>query len=543
MQRLLLTFFTFLLLVATIAAQRNCSSMDVLEQQMEADPGLEQRMEQIENFTRDFVRSPSGARNVITIPVVVNVIYNNSAENVSDAQIQSQIDVLNEDFRRTNSDADNTWSQASDVQIEFCLASTDPDGNATNGIRRQSSSKRDWRTNDDMKRSSRGGIDPWNTSDYMNIWVCDIKGGILGYAQFPGGSAATDGIVIDYAYFGRFGSAQPPFNLGRTATHEVGHYLNLRHIWGDGPCSVDDFVGDTPTSDAPNYGCATGHVSCNSTDMVENYMDYSDDACMNLFTGGQTTRMRALFAPGGARASLANSDGCGGGNPPAEPTCDDGIQNGQETGIDCGGPACAACEPVSCDAPTGLSTRSRKRGREADLNWNASSGANSYLVEFRAQGASSWSSGTTTNTTIRVTGLTRNNVYEFRVTANCTGGSATSAIHVFTAGQSSRLFTTTVGLAMFPNPTSAELNVSIGDLFETTEVIGLNSLSTLSIATDYLDVGIIDVNGRVLSRQRFDSETDLATLNVRELANGMYFLTVSNTEGELIASERFLVSR
>ncbi|MEC8362128.1 MAG: M43 family zinc metalloprotease, partial [Bacteroidota bacterium] len=122
--------------------------------------------------------------------------------------------------------------------------------------------------------------------------------------------ASTDGIVCNYTATGNTGTASAPFDLGRTATHEVGHYLNLRHIWGDGGCGASDFVDDTPDSDGPNYGCALGSAACGTTDMVQNYMDYSDDACMNLFTQGQSDRMNALFAPGGARASLVNSPGC-----------------------------------------------------------------------------------------------------------------------------------------------------------------------------------------------------------------------------------------
>ncbi len=259
---------------------------------------------------------------------------------MSDAQILSQIQVLNEDFRRTNSDANSIWSQAADSEIEFCMASSDPNGNPTNGITRTSTSTSAFGTNDQMKFNSSGGKDAWPASSYLNIWVCDISGGILGYAQFPGGSASTDGVVIDYQYFGTIGTASAPFDLGRTATHEVGHWLNLRHIWGDGACGVDDFVSDTPTSDAPNYGCAIGHVSCSSTDMVQNYMDYSDDACMNLMTVGQKNRMRALFESGGYRASLLASQACG---TPVTPTCNDGIQNGDETGVDCGGSSCAPC--------------------------------------------------------------------------------------------------------------------------------------------------------------------------------------------------------
>lgn len=333
-----------LILSVSLSAQRNCGTMDVLESQLEEDPKMEMKMEQIEahfmNIENSGVREVNG---VVNIPVVVHVIYNNSTENISDAQVLSQIDVLNEDFRRTNSDADDTWSQATDSEIEFCMATSDPFGNATTGIVRTSTSVSAFGTNDQMKFSSSGGADAWPTSDYLNIWVCDISGGILGYAQFPGGAASTDGIVIDYQYFGTVGTASAPFDLGRTATHEVGHWLNLRHIWGDGSCSVDDFVSDTPTSNAANYGCDVGSSACGSVDMVQNYMDYSDDACMNLYTVGQRNRMRALFESGGYRSSLLNSSACG---DVVAPTCDDGIQNGDEEGIDCGG---SNCEPCVCD--------------------------------------------------------------------------------------------------------------------------------------------------------------------------------------------------
>ena len=143
-----------------------------------------------------------------------------------------------------------------------------------------------------------------------------------------------------------------PFDLGRTTTHEVGHYLNLRHIWGDGNCSFDDFVSDTPSSDGPNYGCSISHVSCSSVDMVQNYMDYSDDGCMNLFTQGQRDRMRSVLLAGGVRQSLGASQKCDGG---VAPTCSDGVQNGSETGIDCGGPDCEPC-PSDC-GNNGLSLR------------------------------------------------------------------------------------------------------------------------------------------------------------------------------------------
>lgn len=296
--------------------------MEVLEMEAQQDPTRLERLNELEKFTQTF-KPEEGEKALITIPVVIHVVYNGSSQNISEAQIQSQIQVLNEDFRRLNSDADNVWSQAADSEIEFCLATVDPNGNATNGIIRKSTTVNGFGTNNSVKSSSSGGSDPWPASDYLNVWVCNIGGGILGYAQFPGGSASTDGVVNDYRYFGTVGTATAPFNLGRTMTHEVGHYLNLRHIWGDGNCNVDDFVSDTPLASGSNGGCQIGSSSCNSVDMVQNYMDYSDDACMNLFTQGQKSRMQAALAS--SRASLLNSNGCGtpGGGGGGNPTCND----------------------------------------------------------------------------------------------------------------------------------------------------------------------------------------------------------------------------
>jgi len=267
----------FLLALTTMTwaqdQSRTCGTMEYLELQRQEDPKQETRMEMIEHFTQRVDRQQGRAVNgVITIPVVVHVVYNTSAENISDAQIQSQLAILNEDFRRTNSDADNVWSQAADSEFEFCLAVRDPNGNATTGITRTSTTRTSFTSNNNVKFTSNGGKNAWPSSDYLNIWVCDLNG-LLGYAQFPGGSASTDGIVCDYAAFGDTGVAAAPFDLGRTATHEIGHWLNLRHIWGDGGCTVDDFVSDTPVSDASNRGCDLGHVSCGTVDMVQNYMD------------------------------------------------------------------------------------------------------------------------------------------------------------------------------------------------------------------------------------------------------------------------------
>ena len=408
-----LAIMCFLMIGSVFAQERNCSTMENLEYRMQQDPGLEQRMLQIENQTQDAIQQMQLNRidgNIITIPVVVHVIYSNAQENISDAQILSQIQVLNDDFRRLNSDADNTWSQAADTEIQFCLATVDPNGNATNGITRKSSSTTSWGTNDAMKKSSQGGVDPWDASQYLNMWVCNIGGGILGYAQFPGGSAATDGVVMSPQYFGSSNGGSgfylsAPFDLGRTTTHEVGHFLNLRHIWGDGNCNADDFVSDTPTSDAANYGCATGHVSCNSTDMVQNYMDYSDDSCMNLFTQGQTDRMRAVLLPGGVRASLGASTKCDGGG--STPTCDDGVQNGDETGVDCGG-SCAPCQTACTENEVNVSITFDNYPEETAWTLKNASGA--------TVASGSYSSANPDGSTVNETYCLPDGCYDFEIT-------------------------------------------------------------------------------------------------------------------------------
>ncbi|HFS67267.1 MAG TPA: zinc metalloprotease [Flavobacteriia bacterium] len=299
---------------------KNCFAMNVLNRQLNENPGLYNKMWKVEKHTREFINAkkpnnPGGGNGgsggsdggsggttpdnlgLINIPVYVHVVYSNSNENISDAQINSQITVLNNDFRRTNADANNTPTEfaavADDMEIEFTLA----------GVYRHSNATSSWGTNDAVKAA----YPPITPETHLNIWVCNIGGGILGYAQFPGGSPSTDGVVIGPNFFGNQGYVSAPFNEGRTATHEVGHYLNLRHIWGDGRCNRDDYVSDTPTSDRSNYGCPSYPTThCRSTDMTMNYMDYTDDACMNTFTTGQKLRMRAIFSTGGARESMIN---------------------------------------------------------------------------------------------------------------------------------------------------------------------------------------------------------------------------------------------
>ena len=321
MKKLSLVIVVLLNVFFANAQQRNCGTMQHLDEIRERDPGVDNRMDvenlDIKHWISNNTSSSKSMPNLITIPVVVHVIYKNSSQNISDAQIFSQIDILNEDFRMNNSDASSVPSAfagaAADCEIEFCLAVRDPNGNITTGITRTYTTTSSFSGYTSMKYSSTGGQDAWNTSDYLNIWVCNLASGLLGFATFPGGNSSTDGVVCDYAYFGNTGTATSPYDLGRTATHEVGHWLNLYHIWGDSYCG-NDYVSDTPKHEESNYGCPSyPHASsCSGTgssgEMFMNYMDYTNDACMFMFSTGQKNRMRATL--NGSRSSLLSSLGC-----------------------------------------------------------------------------------------------------------------------------------------------------------------------------------------------------------------------------------------
>ncbi len=273
---------------------------------------------------------------VIYIPTVVHVVYNTPAQNISTAQVRSQIRVLNEDYAKLNVDFGDARSEfravAGAANIQFCLAEWDPDGNATDGIVRVETTEASFDNTDspagwdNVKNDNTNGSTGWPRNQYLNIWVCNLEdgGGILGYAYPPGGSSALDGVVISYRYFGDEGTASPPYNLGRTTTHEVGHWLGLRHTWGDGGCGVDDGFDDTPDSDGPNYGCPNpfSAVSCGTDDMFENYMDYTDDRCMVMFSAEQAEFMRDIIIRNG-RTQLLSSERCYFNTSIADPGADD----------------------------------------------------------------------------------------------------------------------------------------------------------------------------------------------------------------------------
>ena len=255
---------------------------------------------------------------IITIPVVIHILYNSPGENISLEQVMSQLDVLNQDFRLLNTDRSLIppyfKGAAADSRIMFCLAKVDPNGRSTTGINRKQTSKAFFMADDAMKFKAQGGADSWDSQRYLNIWVCRIFGRTLGYATPPGGETAKDGVVITYNVFGTKGNVRGDFNKGRTTTHEVAHWLGLKHIWGDDYCGSDD-VDDTPQQKSFNFNCPAFPRLSNCTpssqgDMFMNYMDLTSDACMNMFTAGQKSKMRSAFALRGSRNSFLRSYQC-----------------------------------------------------------------------------------------------------------------------------------------------------------------------------------------------------------------------------------------
>ena len=314
-----------------IAQQKNkCSSVKIREQRMMEDPSLFLRIQNSENETKKWILDhpkTNKSGQIITIPVVVHVVYNTIAENISDAQIFSQIEILNQDFRLKNANALPTnhpyYQFTADTEIEFCLAIKDPFGNTTSGITRTKTNQVSFSDADDkVKYGIKGGVDNWDPTKYLNLWVCNLTGDLLGYATFPSDLTnfkSSDGVVIRHQAFGNIGTAgNEGFtvnSIGRTATHEIGHWLNLNHIWGDANCG-DDLVDDTKPSKAENYDCPSFPFNANSCsgtgangEMFMNYMDYVNDDCMSMFTTGQGLRMHAAL--NGDRKSLLTSNGCG----------------------------------------------------------------------------------------------------------------------------------------------------------------------------------------------------------------------------------------
>lgn len=318
---------------------------------MEADAALREQypemgtLNEFEKWLAPAVRryhEVAQARSVVTLPIVFHIIHDGEAigsgDNVAAAYVQAQLSQLNNDFRRlAGTSGFNDNPVGADTEIQFCFAQNDPAGNplAETGIDRIDRTTMGWGEPPYNRTFVESFIKPETQFDperYINVWIVNMEGytpdsKLLGFAQFPSrsgldgiddnaGLAETDGIAIAPFTVGSTETPNPSgderFGKGRTLTHEMGHFFGLRHIWGDGGCGVDDFCEDTPQSDASNSGCESGHISCGSVDMIENYMDYSDDACMNIFTQDQKARMQAVMINSPRRGILAGSTECSG---------------------------------------------------------------------------------------------------------------------------------------------------------------------------------------------------------------------------------------
>ena len=279
-----------------------CASDEVFQRQLRENPQMAHKVNEIENFTEMALQQGKLINGKIQIPVVVNVLYNTAAQNISLTQIQSQIDILNKDFSATNTDFGLVPAQFSAVKANIGISFV------LDVVNRKYTTRTSWGTTNDIKKTLNGGLNPTSPTTKLNFWVGTIGNNIGGYAQFPGGPSATDGIVVDPRFVGLSGTASYPYNLGRVATHEVGHWLNLRHIWGDTACGTD-YVADTPTHNAANNGSPTfpHYSTCagQPIEMTMNYMDYTVDAAKYMFTNGQKSRINAIFVAGGPRYSFA----------------------------------------------------------------------------------------------------------------------------------------------------------------------------------------------------------------------------------------------
>jgi hypothetical protein len=320
----------FLLLASNISslkAQERCAVPKILEEREKKYPSL--NTQNFEQWVRDHQNSQafSNQRNeqvILQVPVVFHIIHNGEpigiGGNLLKSRIDRQLEILNEDFNRLNEDASETLEEfqsvAASLEIEFVYAKQSPDGFETDGIVRVPGSQTNYSY---QERDILSSESYWPAEDYLNIWVADLAGGSLGWAEFPvsnleGLEAASnnrliDGVTLDYVFVGENPESPTFESKGRTATHEMGHFFGLRHIWGDGRCSIDDFCEDTPQASSSSIGCNLSKTTCESLDMVQNFMDYTNDACMNIFTNDQKSRVRTVIENSPRRRSLTESRG------------------------------------------------------------------------------------------------------------------------------------------------------------------------------------------------------------------------------------------
>jgi len=591
MKKLLLTLWALVACSTAVWAQEKadsprtdrCGSPFDEAKLAKYNPAQYQRWRQLEQQVQAYrsnrpAPDPTGPTSIdpgatVTIPVVVHVVYNNATQNISAAQIQSQIDVLNQDYRRLNADRTNTPSQfsgvAADINIEFKLACVDPQGNPTSGIIRTSTSATGFAVayNADMSINETAtgvkytpGAAPWPSNQYLNVWTCNFTDQTLGYATFPWQQSPVDGIVLAYNATGTTGTLQPRFNKGRTATHEIGHWLNVFHIWGDANCGNDQ-VADTPTQQTANFNCpAFPHVTCsNQGDMSMNYMDYTDDACMNLFTSGQRDRMRALFSTGGARESFISNKIqqqsaylCGSGPYTFSVAANQGaaitytwsvtgalqLSSGQGTNqITCTqngtGPATISVSAKGyCDSKTVQVGQENASGTFATGTTYGCSGTPMQSVQFIPGGQQvaicvnqpynfTFTSNTSNTPAVPVTKTGNQTAYFYFPGASVQ--IIATATNAPCGAVGSFIFVAPFSFTLAPNPVASELTVTAA----APALAATPDQPTPS--TPAFEAELYDSFGRKLRTQK--SGQGKAVLNVRELPNGLYTLRVGHGKG------------
>jgi len=517
-----------------VNAQRNCGSWDYLQQQLTNDPTLELRMANYEQSLQKWIENNqtyiNNVKTTITIPVVVHVVYNTTAQNISDTRVQEQIAVLNRDFAGLNTHSMQAFSTSLKVNtgIQFCLAQRTPSGAATTGIERRATTVTSFSSNDYVKSYSRGGLNAWDPTKYLNIWVCNLGGGLCGYSQFPtSGINGTFGSVINYLYFGVTGAVSP-YNLGGTTTHELGHCFNLYHIWGDdgGSCLGSDFCTDVPNQANYTYGVHTGVLTdgCTNTSpgiMYMNFMDYSDDISYANFTPNQNARIAALFVPGGLLYSLSVSDGC---TPPS-------------TG--------------SCGTPTGLAASSITT-TSATLSWAAVSSAISYNVQYRQSGTTNFNTSSTSGTSMPLSGLTPSTSYEFQVQAVCSVAGTYSGLTNFTTLSASGCTDKYESNNIPKNAKAITVNTNINALIGTSSDVdyfkfsNTNTLKNIKITltnlpADY-NVSLYKSNGTTLVATSQNTGTTSESIVYNNAKAGTYVIKVYGYNGAYSATNCYTLN-
>ena len=547
---LLATLLLCSLTLNSTFAQRNCQTMENLQLKSISDSDLYRRMQKIERHTSNYLPIVDFRNDQkVIIPVVVHIVHANEAENLPLELIKSQIDVLNEDFNRRNEDRNDIWPQAANVDIEFRLAELDPDGNPTDGIVRKQTSGPYFSLKDRVKYNSYGGSDAWPTTDYLNIWVCNLFGRQMGFAQLPGGGpAGSDGVVIDYAYFGRRAEGGK-YDLGRTCTHEVGHWLNLRHIWGDGDCKKDDYVSDTPSASYPTFGCQTNKNSCagGDRDMIENFMDYTNDPCMNLFTEGQKARMHTLFMPGGFRASILNSSGIKRNDDSPEPPGESEEEANQEEETSTEESSGEGNTAPNSEVPTNSSGCAAPHNLSASVSGNGliatwSGNSERYTFQIKLPNMNQWFGFTTTKKDIRISGLSKGIDYKARIKSVCANDSESPWVNfTLSLDRFSDLSVKTEDLNLYPNPASKQVSVEwkIPDI----RISNSNKPSfLLEKVLPAQQLALYGIRGNLVLRKHLDVAEKSCQIDVSNMLPGMYFIVLLDEKGYSIRRKKLVVN-